>query len=242
MTAAEKPPVGTARGDPAGTEAPPGGVKRLLTFFILSGLFLLLSLATPVREWFRVERIEQVAEALGWFGPLLIVALGVVTPLFFMPRWPIAVVSGLVYGAAWGTVLANVASTLGAMLHYLLARSMLAPAARRMLAHSRWIGAEIPPQKAFLALFFLRAFPLSNFVATNLLAGALRIRWTTYLAASFLGMIPSTLMYAAWGKVLKKPTAAFYVVALLSLLFIAAGTIVARRRFLPWLRRIRSRE
>ena len=217
-----------------------GSGKRLLAFFALSTVFLALSLATPAREWFHVDRIERLAEAMGVWGPVAIAALAILSPLLFLPRWPIAVVCGLLYGAVWGTALANGASTLGALLHYFLARGMLAPTARRLIARRQWAVQALPPQHAFLALFFLRAFPLSNFVATNLIAGALRIPWGTYVAASFLGMIPSTLMYAAWGKTLKRPEAGFYAVALVSLLFIAAGTLAARRRFGPWLQRLRE--
>ena len=217
-------------------EAPPEGLKRLTAFAVLSALFVALSLCTPAREWFRVARIEQLAESMGLWGPVLIVALGTFSPLLFLPRWPIAVVCGLIYGAVWGTVLANAASTLGALLHYGLSRSLLAPFSQRWLARLRPDFREIPPDKAFLALLFLRAFPLSNFVATNILAGSLGIPFRTYLAATFLGMIPSTLMYAAWGKVLKQPTAGFYVIALLSLVFIVIGTVIAQKRFLPWLK------
>ncbi len=195
------------------------------------------------RAWFSVERIEALSQQLGAWGPALILALGAFTPLIFLPRWPLAVVSGMLYGVWIGTLLANVASLLGAALHYALARSLLGPLGARLLRRRRTAEpVVIPRDHAFLALFFLRAFPLSNFVATNLLAGSLRIPSRTYLVASFLGMIPSSLMYAAWGKLVKQPSAGFYTVAALSLAFILVGTVLAQRKFLPWLRRLRGRD
>ena len=215
---------------PARNEVPASGpIGRLAAFLVLSAIFLALSLFTPAREWFSLDRITAWSGTLGAWGPAVLLLLGLVTPLLFIPRWPIAFVCGLLYGTLWGTVLANVASTLGAVLHYALSRSLLAPWCRRLLERRRSRLLDIPRDRAFLALFVLRAFPLSNFVATNILAGTLRIPLRTYITASFLGMIPSSLMYAAWGKLMKKPSPAFYAVAVASLVFIVGGTLLARR-------------
>lgn len=216
---------------------------KLVGFVILSLIFLALSLMPQTRAWFSVERITDFSRRIGAWGPVLILLLGTVTPLMFLPRWPIAVVAGMLYGAWIGTLLANLASTLGAALHYAMARSLLGPLGARLLRRrSTAEPISIPREHAFLALLFLRAFPLSNFVATNLLAGSLRIPFRTYLVSSFLGMIPSTLMYAAWGKLVKQPSAGFYAIAGLSLLFILGGTVLAHRKFLPWLRALRHPE
>ncbi len=201
-----------------------------------------MSLFTPARRLFSVEQIGAWSRALGAWGPLLLFLLGLLTPLLLLPRWPIAFVAGLLYGISGGAVLANVASTAGAWLHFLVARSLLAPASARLLRRYGMDRLEIPRERVFLALFFLRAFPLSSFVATNLLAGSLRVPLRTYLAATFVGMIPSTLMYAAWGKMVKRPSPAFFAVAVLTLLFLVGGTIAAQRRFLPWLRGLRKTE
>ena len=98
---------------------------------------------------------------------------------------------------------------------------------------ARWRQALADPHRAFLALFLLRAFPLSNFTATNILAGALGMRGRVYLPATFLGMIPSTLFYACCGKLVRKPSLEFYLLLGVLFLVILLGTLLARRRFLP---------
>lgn len=232
-----------ATGDTGGGgSADAAGVKRLAAFIVLSLVFLALSLLTPAREWFHMDRIGRWSSSLGAWGPVILLAAGALTPLLFIPRWPIAFVAGLLYGTLWGSLLANVASTIGALTNYAMSRGLLAPFSARILRRRAASLLEIPAEKSFLALLFLRAFPLSNFVATNILAGTLRIPLRTYVSATFLGMIPSTLMYAAWGKVMKKPSAGFYAVALLTLLFIVGGTVFAQKRFVPWLRRRKTEE
>ena len=159
---------------------------------------------------------------------MLIVA-GIVTPLLFIPRWPIAFVSGLLYGVVWGTLLATFGSALGALAHYYMSRKLVAPMSDRLRKRMPFIPARIAKDKQFLALFLLRAFPLSSFVATNIMAGALRLHSTRYFFASFLGMIPSSLMYASWGKLMKKPSPEFYLVAVLSVALIVVGAVYGKR-------------
>ena len=154
----------------------------------------------PLREFLSLHHIEQLVSDLGCWGPAVIVAAGILTPVLFLPRWPLCFACGLLYGVVWGTLLPTVASLLGAWLQYALARNLLAHFTQRWLSRFRLAHAVIPPNRTFVALVLLRAFPLSNFSAVNLLAGAMRIPSRTYLVASFLGMLPSSLMYAAWGK------------------------------------------
>ena len=216
-----------------------GGIRRLLVFGAIAVMCLLLGAFTPIGRYFTVAEIQRLADALGYWGPVAILLIGIFSPLLFLPRWPVAFVSGLLYGIAWGTVLATVASSIGAWLHFLLAQTLLSPVSDRLRRRYGIKPVEsLPADKVFSVLFLLRAFPLSNFVATNLLAGALRIRLHTYLAASFFGMIPSTVMYAAWGKLLKKPSPQYYALAVAILVLLLLGTWMAQRRFYPWFKQI----
>jgi len=221
-------------GEESAAATPADGRKPVVRAAIFATVCLALltaSLLLPIRQWWSMDRLVAWASRLGWRAPACILAAGATAPLFFLPRWPIAMVSGLLYGVARGTILANVASTLGALAQYALARSMLAPWFRRILERRRSAWFDIPTDHAFLGLFLLRAFPLSNFVATNIVAGTLRIRLRIYLAASFLGMIPSSLMYAAWGKLMKEPSPTWYAIAGAMLSVTIVGTWWAQRRF-----------
>ena len=221
--------------------SPLTGVKRLSAFVIISILGILATCFTPVGRYFTVDNISRVAETLGLWGPVILFVAGIVSPLLFIPRWPIAFVSGLLYGVVWGTVLANVSSVCGAWLHFALAKTLLAPLSARLLRKYNMDPRSVPREKVFALLFFLRAFPLSNFVATNRFAGALKIPSRNFLLASFLGMIPSTIMYAAWGKLMKKPSGWFYALAAATLALIIWGTIVAHKKLQPWLKNLTKR-
>lgn len=220
----KSPPVGDMR----------AAMRSLAVFAGLAAACLAVSLFTPVRDWLTTDRVARTAADLGPLLPLALLAAGVLTPLLFLPRWPIAFAAGLAYGVVRGALFATVVSALGAWLHFALARTLLSPAAERVGRRFGFRAGGIPPAKSFLLLVLLRAFPLSSFVATNLLAGAIRMRASLFLAASLLGMIPSSLMYAAWGKLMKRPEPAYYWLAGGLLVVSAAGTWLAARRVRPW--------
>ena len=209
---------------------PYGWLLQMAVFLLVAGAGIVLSHVGGLRDYLTTDAISGMAGELGAWGPLAIVVIGTVMPLLFLPRWPLAMVCGMVYGIAWGVVLASVASTAGAWVQFVMARHLLAPAAQRAGATSLLARFRIPRDRVFTALVLLRAFPLSSFVATNLLAGSMRLRHDTYLAASLLGMIPSTLLYASWGKLLKKPSPAFYALAIGMVVLIAVATLLLQRR------------
>jgi len=205
-------------------------------FLLVAVVGIVVSHVTPLREHLTTDAMTETARKLGPWGPLVVIGIGVVMPLLFLPRWPLAMVCGMVYGVFAGTVLANVASSVGAWVQFVMARHLLAPAAERVRRRSFMSRFRISSDRVFAVLVLIRAFPLSNFVATNLLAGSLRVRHGTFLAGSFLGMIPSTLLYASWGKLLKKPSPGFYALAIGLVVVITAATFLFQRRVLRWLR------
>ena len=217
-------------------DARPRGIKRLAAFATIAVLGIVLSSFTPVGEVFTKERMGQLAAELGIWGPAAILALGTAGPLLLLPRWPVAFAAGLLYGITLGSLYANVASTLGAWLHFALTQSLLAPAADRLRRKNAILRLDVPRDKAFLVFCMLRVFPLSSYVVTNMMAGILRIRAGTFLASTFIGMIPSTIVYAAWGMLVKKPDATFYYTAAFTLLVFAAGTWLAQRHIGRWLK------
>ena len=217
----------------------PEGIGGLLAFLAIALLGLAAARFTPLRDYLTVDGVRDLSARLGWWGPFVLAVAGTVGPLFLLPRWPVCFAGGMLYGVVWGAVLGNVVGLLGCWVHYLSARKFVSAGSRQVLNRFDFDPGTLSPGKSFWALFLFRAFPLSNSAATNILAGAFRISTRTYLTASFFGMIPSSLMYASWGKLMKKPEPVFYALAVGILLIMVAGTALARRLLSRWTR-IRS--
>ena len=109
---------------------------------------------------------------------------------------------GFVFGRWVGTVLVVIAATIGATIVFLAARYVFADAARRKLGA---VGEKINAgfaRNAFSYLLFLRLVPAFPFFLVNLAPAFTSIPLSTYVAATFLGIIPGTFVFVNLGQTL----------------------------------------
>lgn len=109
---------------------------------------------------------------------------------------------GFIFGRWVGTVLVVFAATIGATLLFLAARYLFADAAHRRLGR---LGERISAgftENAFNYLLFLRLVPLFPFFLVNLAPAFTNIRLGTFVAATFIGVIPATFVYVNLGETL----------------------------------------
>ena len=203
-------------------------IAKPLTFAVIALLGICVGFFTPLKGYLTIDSIRSFAETLGVWGPITLLIIGAIGPLLFLPRWPVCFISGMLYGLIWGTLIGNIASLLGAWIHYITAKKLVAESSEKLLRKFNLDINKLRDMNSFWVIFILRAVPVSNSAATNILAGALNISTQSYLLSSFLGMIPSTIMYVAWGKLMKKPEPQFYAVAVGILALMIAATIVVR--------------
>ena len=136
----------------------------------------------------------------------------VVAPLAFMLAYAAAIAlsipggailtmaGGFLFGVVAATCYVVIAATLGATVVFLIARTALGdslrqsagPAMRRMEAGFR--------ENALSYLLFLRLIPLFPFWLVNLVPAFLGVPLWTYVAATLVGIIPGSLVYASVGN------------------------------------------
>ena len=107
---------------------------------------------------------------------------------------------GFLFGGLLGTVFVNLGATTGATLAFLVARYLL----RDTVEHKfgRWLNPlqEGFSKNAFSYLMTLRLIPLFPFFVVNLVSGLTRVKVGTYVAATALGIIPGSFVYAYAGQ------------------------------------------
>lgn len=207
------------------------GIWSLIGFLGFAVVVVAAAHIPAVREHLTVASITEWVQKLGYWGPLGILAISTVLPFLFLPRWPVVFVAGALYGIVWGTVIGTLAGTIGAVIHFVLSRKLFHPLGDRVRRRFK-LPARMDDRHTLILIFTLRAFPLSNYALTNLLAGALGMRLGPFTAATLAGMIPSTLMYAAWGKLLQKPSAGYYTLAIALVVVLALGSWLVGRKVL----------
>lgn len=133
-------------------------------------------------------------------GILLFVLAGAALAGFGAPRQVVAFAGGYAYGAWAGTLLGLAAQGLGAALSLFWARAVARDWARRRLLRGRLGRLDaFLAANPFTATLVLRLLPVGNNLALNLLAGVSAVRAGPFLAASLLGYLPQTLVFALLG-------------------------------------------
>ncbi len=131
---------------------------------------------------------------------LFILAYIVVTGLSLPGAVILTLAGGFLFGSLFGTIFVNLGATAGATLAFLAARYMLRDWVEQKFG--KWLE---PLQQgfarnAFSYLMTLRLIPLFPFFVVNLVSGLTRMSVGNYVAATALGIIPGSFVYAYAGR------------------------------------------
>jgi uncharacterized membrane protein YdjX (TVP38/TMEM64 family) len=131
---------------------------------------------------------------------LFIVVYIAVTGLSLPGAVILTLAGGFLFGSLPATLFVNVGATTGATLAFIAARYVLRDWVEQKFG--RWLE---PLQQgfaknAFNYLMTLRLIPLFPFFVVNLVSGLTRMSVGTYVAATALGIIPGSFVYAYAGR------------------------------------------
>jgi uncharacterized membrane protein YdjX (TVP38/TMEM64 family) len=185
------------------TGAPPkkksGAAARWLAFAVLAvGLFVAWRLL-PVKDW--LKDFQDWISGLGPLGGVLYGLAYIAAALLFVPGAILTLGAGFLFGLGWGLAIVSLASTATAALAFLIARyaarervEKLARKNEKFAAVDKAIG-----KNGWKVVGLLRLSPLIPFSLSNYLYGLTSVRFLPYLAASWVGMLPGTLLYVYLG-------------------------------------------
>jgi uncharacterized membrane protein YdjX (TVP38/TMEM64 family) len=139
-------------------------------------------------------------------GPAGIVLYGLVYALLtvlFVPAWPLTVGAGAAYGVLLGTIVVSVSSVTGAALAFLLARYLLRSRVERWVAGNQRFAAidRAVGRQGWKIVALTRVSPVFPFNLQNYAYGLTAVGFWPYLLASWLAMLPGTLLYVYLGAV-----------------------------------------
>ena len=153
-----------------------------------------------------VQQALRWVEGLGFWGPVLFVALYVLITVMLVPALIMTIGGGAVFGVLPGTIYASVGATIGATLAFLLGRTLLRGWVERQVQASPKLKAvdEAVEREGGRIVFLLRLSPLVPFSISNYVYGLTRVRLGSYVLASWIGMIPGVLLYAYIGSLAQR--------------------------------------
>lgn len=159
-------------------------------------LYAAIAFVAWKRGYFNAQNLELAAErSTGtlWIGAGFIVVYAALSTLA-LPASPFAFGAGAVFGFWRASVLVWIASMLGAVAGYYLARGVLAKPARRLLGRYQDKLQHVRGEHAFGTGIRMRLVPMVPFGAFTYAAAISRLDPLPFFAGSAIGIVPSTLL------------------------------------------------
>ena len=212
---------------------------RAFALVVLVGVGLSLFLWTPLGDLLTEEQIRlwAVQVRATWWTPLVVVALYIVLATLTIPTAPL-LVAGAVFGPFLGSIVNLAGLFLGAIISFLVARRLgrdfVVHVAGRRLQRAEQIFHKHGFWPLVQTRFLPIPFPVVNFGAA--LAG---IGFPMFMAASALGLVPSTLIHTFFIATLFEAQGEDRVAYLVAYAgcFVAFNVLIS----VPWLKELRGR-
>ena len=171
---------------------------------MILGLVALLVVALALRLLPVTVWLQQFSEWLGRLGPFGIALFALVYALaavFFVPGSALTIGAGVIYGLGWGFVAVSAGSTLGAAGAFLVARYLARDRVERWAAANPRFAAidEAVGREGWKIVLLTRLSPAFPFTLLNYLYGLTRVRFGAYVLASWIRMMPGTVLYVYLG-------------------------------------------
>src|SRR5262249_44950221 len=167
----------------------------LVVLFVLGIIFFpdLRETLTDGLQWIK---------GLGAWGLVVLAAVYVLAAVLLFPGSVLTLGAGAIFGVIRGFIAVSVGSVLGAAAAFFVGRKLArgwveqkVAGNPRFQALDRAVGAA-----GFKIVLLTRLSPVFPYTLLNYVFGLTRVRVRDYLLASWLGMIPGTLMYVYLGS------------------------------------------
>jgi len=141
-------------------------------------------------------------QGIGPWGAVLFAAIYVPAAVLFVPGSLLTLGAGFVFGLAKGTVIVSIGSTAGAAAAFLVARSLAHDWVTRRVARRPMLAAigRAVETEGFKIVLLTRLSPVFPFNLLNYAYGLTSVPFRTYVLASWIGMLPGTIMYVYLGS------------------------------------------
>jgi len=157
------------------------------------------------------DRLKQVVDwigQLGPWGPIIFIAIYILATVLFIPGSVLTLGAGAVFGVVWGSVYVSIASTLGATAAFLVGRYLARDAIARKIEGNESFAAidKAVAGEGWKIVGLTRLSPVFPFTLLNYAFGLTQVKLWHYMLASWIGMLPGTIMYVYLGSLAQAAT------------------------------------
>jgi uncharacterized membrane protein YdjX (TVP38/TMEM64 family) len=139
---------------------------------------------------------------LGPLAPIAFVAIYIAACVLFLPGSILTIGAGVIFGVVRGSIYVSIAATLGATAAFLVGRYFARDwIARKLEGNAKFKAIdEAVGREGWKIVFLTRLSPVFPFNLLNYAYGLTRVTLRDYVFASWLGMIPGTILYVYIGS------------------------------------------
>ena len=177
--------------------------KLIKPLLIIFGVVTLLTIA---QKFFNAQQLLE--NALDWidtlspWGPIAFITIYILATVLFLPGSLLTLGAGFLFGPLFGSIYVSIGSTIGATFAFLVGR---------YLARG-WVYKQIEGNEEFKAIDkavadegwkivgLTRLSPIFPFNLLNYAFGLTQVSLQHYFFASWIGMMPGTVMYVYFGS------------------------------------------
>ena len=176
-------------------------LARWLIFLALGGAAA-AGFYFPLSQWLQI--VITWVRGFGALGGLVYGLIYAGGTVLIIPGTLLTAVAGLLYGVLIGVLIVSPASVLGATLAFLLGRYVARDwVARKLQRVPKFIAIDRAIERnGFLVVLLMRLEPVFiPFALLNYGLGITRVRLRDYVLASWIGMLPATILYVYFGSI-----------------------------------------
>lgn len=147
------------------------------------------------------EALDFIA-GLGAWGPVLFILVYVVAAVFFVPGSALTLGAGALFGVVWGSIYVSIGATLGATAAFLVGRYVARDwVAKKIEGNAKFAAIDrAVANEGWKIVGLTRLSPVFPFTLLNYAFGLTRVKLRDYVLASWIGMMPGTVMYVYIGS------------------------------------------
>lgn len=176
---------------------------KLVALLVLVVGLIAISRALPIPFW--LEQFVLRVRSMGTEGIGIFAFVYIAGTVLLLPGTVLTAGSGLLYGTVIGTLIVSPASVTGATISFLIARTFGRRWVSRKLSQYPKFSAidRAVERQGFKVVLLMRLQPVFiPFAMLNYALGLTNIRLRDYVIASWIGMLPATILYVYIGTVI----------------------------------------
>ena len=176
-------------------------MKRALRYLLITvGLIVVLLVGRRLSG--ELTAALNAITGLGPAAPIAFVAIYILACVLFIPGSILTIGAGVIFGVVWGSIYVSIASTAGATAAFLVGRYFARDAvARRIEGNARFKSIDdAVAREGWRIVLLTRLSPVFPFNLLNYAYGLTRVRLGEYVLASWIGMMPATVMFVYIGS------------------------------------------